>query len=122
MHYEIVNESRKLIITPELESALEKELRRLDPLVASFPEDTVLLRVIFNDEAAFRGHEVKLRLSLPGKLLTAYAVSPHPQVAIDAAIDNLRRELIDYKEHLRQDHLYKRKRRTNEKEREAGKE
>lgn len=39
MHYEIVNDSRKLVITPELESALEKQLRRLDPLVASFPED-----------------------------------------------------------------------------------
>src|SRR5205823_13595513 len=89
---------------------IERQVRRLDTLVASFPPDAVHLRVVVDDEG---GHasmtEVSVRLAVPGRLLTSHE-APFPD-GVDEAFDDLRRQPVEYKERLRHEPEYKRKRR-----------
>jgi ribosome-associated translation inhibitor RaiA len=110
MEYEIVNQARDLTLTQWHRDLIERQVRRLDTLVASFPPDAVHLRVIVDDEG---GHadktEVSVRLAVPGRLLTSHE-APFPD-GVDEAFDDLRRQLVGYKERLRHEPEYKRKRR-----------
>ncbi len=102
MHYEIMNNTREFEATPEIEDYITKKFRVLDRLLASFPQDEVMLRIIVDDEAEPGSFQAKLRLSLPSRLLTCEEAAPTFSVAFDQAIKELRRQLIDYKDKLRQ--------------------
>jgi ribosome-associated translation inhibitor RaiA len=110
MEYEIVNQARDLTLTQWHRDLIERQVRRLDPLVASFPTDAVHLRVIVDDEGGHASKtEVSVRLAVPGRLLTSHeALFPD---GVDEAFDDLRRQLVEYKERLRHEPEYKRKRR-----------
>ncbi len=105
VRFEMVNnvrEERNFEITPALEDYVEKKLRLLDRLLASFPQDQIMLRVIADDEAGPGELQAKLRLSLPSRMLNSEEAAPTFPAAFDQAIKELRRQVIDYKDKLRQ--------------------
>ncbi len=103
----MVNNTRNDALTNAVETLLAGENKRLEPLLASFPQDEVMLRVI-DDEAPSQGIEMKLRLSNNSRSFTAHEASPRLQSALDTAFDHLRRQAIKPKDQLRRAHERKR--------------
>ncbi len=108
MQYQVVNNTRNDALTDAVETLLAGENKRLEPLLASFPQDEVMLRVIGDDEAPSQGIEMKLRLSNNSRSFTAHEASPRLQSALDTAFDHLRRQAIKPKDQLRRAHERKR--------------
>ena len=109
MDFEITNNTRDFTLSPAQHDLIAERAGHLDPLLESFADDAVHLRVIVDDEAG-RGNaiEVKLRLALPQRLLTTHEAGAF-EPALNKAFKDLRRQLLDHKDHLRRDYEYKRK-------------
>ncbi len=109
MDYEITNNTRDFTLSTAQQDLITEHAGHLDPLLKSFADDAVHLRVILDDEAG-RGNaiEVKLRLALPQRLLTTHEAGAF-EPALNKAFKELRRQLLDHKDHLRRDYEYKRK-------------
>ncbi|WP_025745918.1 HPF/RaiA family ribosome-associated protein [Kallotenue papyrolyticum] len=110
MRYQITNNTPNENLTDVAETLVAAEQRRLDALLEHFPQDEVLLRVVLDEGALPQAVRVSLRLSLPGHLLTAQEEGSSLRSVLDEAFDELRRQVVAYKERLRHEDEYKRKR------------
>lgn len=101
MRYQLSNQTSHLDISEDLEDYIDKETAKLDPIIASFPDDT-LLRVILDDAEGVDEIEVLLRLSLPSRLLTSRETGSfdHARSVFGKALKDLRRQLLEFKEQL----------------------
>jgi ribosome-associated translation inhibitor RaiA len=102
VQYEITDRTRHTAIPAQFDDYIARELGKLDPILASFPQDAVLLRVLL-DEASRRGDvEVQLRLALPSGVLTSHQDGPPEELRsiFDTALQALRRQLIEHKQRL----------------------
>ena len=99
MQYDITNTARGVSLSQDDLDLISSDLgRRLDPLLASFPQDAAYLRVLINDEAGRPFVEVTLRLSLHGDLIRAHEVGPAFRPAFEQALGELRRQVLAYKD------------------------
>lgn len=110
MRYQVTNSTHNEALTDVAEALVAEEQRRLEALLEHFPHDEVLLRVVLDDAPPPHAIRASLRLSLPGQLLTAQEQGPSLRAALDHAFDELRRQVVTYKERLRHEDAYKRKR------------
>lgn len=104
MDYTVTNNARDFTLSPAQQDLVTEHAGQLDPLLASFAGDEVHLRVIVDDEAG-RGNaiEVKLRLALPQRLLNAHEAGAF-EPAVNKAFKDLRRQVLEHKDHLGRDH------------------
>jgi ribosome-associated translation inhibitor RaiA len=108
MRYEITNTAADVALTPDDHALIDEELsRHLDPLIGSFSEDSVYLRVLVNDESGHSLVDVTLRLALPDRLLRAHETGPAFRPAFQQALRELRRQFLEYKDRHGRDHSRK---------------
>jgi ribosomal subunit interface protein len=99
MRYDITNTTKDDSVNSQIESVLDREMRPLDRLLTTFPQEEVMLRIVADDGKPV-GVDISLRLSLPGRMLTSSATSTDVRAALDQAVSQLRRQLVDYKDQL----------------------
>lgn len=105
MRYEITNATKDVTLTPSDQALIDDELSKFfDPLLKSFSEDSVYLRVLINDESRHSLVDVTLRLALPDRLLRAHETGPAFRPAFQQSLRELRRQLIDEKDRRGRDH------------------
>lgn len=98
MHYQFANQAKHVSVPADFDDTIERESSKLDPIMASFPDDT-LLRVIVDDASGVDEIEVSLRLSLPDQLLVSRETGPLAELnsVFGKALRQLRRQVLDYK-------------------------
>lgn len=99
MHYQFSIQTSHVTIPEDFDDYVAREVAKLDPIVASFP-DATLLRVIVDDASGMDDVEVLLRLSLPDRLLTSRETGPVTELRsiFGNALKTLRRQVLDYKQ------------------------
>lgn len=102
MQHQITDQTRHTAIPMPMEDYIAQELTKIDPIVASFPPDATILRVIFDDGGRAGNVEVQLRLSLPTRMITSRQEGPSTELrsVFDAALSQLRRQLLEHKRQL----------------------
>jgi len=105
MRYEITNTAASVTLTQDDQALIDDDLgRHLDPLLRSFSEDSIYLRVLLNDESGPPLVDVALRLALPDRLLLAHETGPAFRPAFQRALRELRRQVLDYRDRHGRDH------------------
>jgi ribosomal subunit interface protein len=99
------------IVKARLEEYWTKKLQRLQKVLVPYKADLqeIALTVYHHDNNNGRSwYEGRLAIHLPTGSLAAEADDKDPQAALDRVADKLVAEIKRHKEHVRQDHLYKR--------------
>ncbi len=99
MLYQISKQARHVDIPTEFDDVVDREIEKLLPIVASYPEDT-MLRIIVDDASGTDEVEIVLRLSLPGNMLVSRetgAANMLPSV-FDQALKQMRRQVLHHKD------------------------
>lgn len=98
MLYQLANQTSHVNIPAEFDDYVDSELTKLAPIMASFPDNT-MLRVVVDDASGSDDIEIGLRLSLPNRLLTSRETGSVGALrsVFDKALKNLRRQLLDLK-------------------------
>ena len=109
MEFTVTNNARDFTLSPAQHDVVAAHARQVDPLLASFADDLVHLRVIVDDEAGpGNAIEIKLRLALPQRLLNAHEAGAF-EPAVNKAFKDIRRQVLEHKDGLGRDHHAKRR-------------
>lgn len=98
MMYQIAKQTKHVEILPQFDDIVDRETDKLVPLLASYPDDT-MLRIIIDDASGTDDVEVSLRLSLPDRLLASRetgTATTLPSV-FERALKEIRRQVLDVK-------------------------
>jgi len=101
MQYQFSNQATHISLPEDFGDYVEAETAKLDPIMAKFPEDS-MLRVIVSDAEGVEDVEILLRLSLPNKLLNSRETgsAKHIQSVLSRALKELRRQVLAYKDQM----------------------
>ena len=67
MHYEITDRTSNSTIPATFADYVAKEVAKLDPIVATFPQDAIMLRIVVDEASRRRDIQIQMRLSLPSR-------------------------------------------------------
>ena len=84
---------------------LEALLGRLEERLSHFPDDTVSLHVVFDENGAHQLYRTALTCHLPGHTVAAHEENRNPGTSIRQAFAEVERQLEKQKAFLRQEHL-----------------
>lgn len=101
MNYQIADRTRHVTVPEHFEDYIAKEVAKLDPLVASFPDDS-MLRIVIDDASGVDDVEITMRLSLMNNQLSSSETGSQTEIrsVFSHALKQLRRQLLDFKEQL----------------------
>jgi ribosome-associated translation inhibitor RaiA len=99
MIYQISKQASHVQIPDTFDDFVDQELDKLVPILASYPDDT-MLRVVVDDASGTDDVEVHLRLSLPSKMLASRETGAATVLTsvFDRALKELRRQLLQEKQ------------------------
>jgi ribosome-associated translation inhibitor RaiA len=99
MLYQMAKQSKHTDIPADFDDVVDRELDKLVPLLADYPEDT-MVRIIVDDASGTDDVEVSLRLSLPSQLLVSHETGAATTLTsvFERALKELRRQLLQEKE------------------------
>jgi RNA polymerase sigma factor (sigma-70 family) len=104
-HFEPRERARKLV--EELTARLEKQIK-------DFPQDSVFLRALIEENPVRKIYHVSITLDLPGGTLAAKEELHDPVETIRDAFNEIERQIERHKARLRRDYLWKRPARRDE--------
>ena len=107
-----VHISYKVNKTPDIEKEINQHIEKLRRRLQVFRPELVHLKGIVEQNSPREGFLVSLNLRLPSGQMAAQEKSPTATVAIKAAFDDLREQVTKHKDLLRNQHKWRRWRRT----------
>jgi len=93
-----------------VEGFFETKARKLARFTRSFPPDAVQLRATLNRHSRNATYTASLRLTFPQKVLTAKESGTELMPALNAAVEDLFKQLEKFKSRLNREHLRRRDR------------
>ena len=95
---------------PQVEEHLEKKIQKVQDLLPTFDDDAVKLDVALEKHARREEYYASLTLAIPRKTLRATEKGFDVFNAMNAAFDELLREVKKFKDMLKREHTYKARR------------
>jgi ribosome-associated translation inhibitor RaiA len=98
MRYQISKQVKHFDIPANFDDFVDQELDKLVPILASYPDDT-MLRVVVEDASGIDEVEISLRLSLPGQMVTSRETGATTNLSsvFERALKELRRQVLEVK-------------------------
>jgi ribosomal subunit interface protein len=96
--------------SPRVDDFFRTKSRKLTRFTRSFPGDAIYLRATLNRHERNQHYTASLRLSFPQKVLTAKESGPALMPALNAAVEDLFKQLEKFKSRLNREHLRRRAR------------
>lgn len=95
---------------PQVERQLKKKVKKVEDLLPTFDDDAVKLDVTFEKHARREEYYTTLKLALPRKTLRAKEDGFDAFNSMNAAFNELLREVKKFKDLLKREHTYKTRR------------
>lgn len=95
---------------PQVEKQLVKKVKKVEDLLPTFDDDAVKLDVTFEKHARREEYYTTLNLSLPRKTLRATEKGFDTFNSMNNAFGEILREVKKFKDKLKREHTYKRRR------------
>jgi ribosomal subunit interface protein len=89
----------------KVEEFLHRKVRKLARFTRSFPDDAVHLRATLNRHVRNTTYTASLRLSFPQKVISAKESGAELLPALNAAVEDLFKQLEKFKSRLNREHL-----------------
>jgi len=102
--------TRRVELTNHLRREIELRLQRLERRLRHFPADALQAQIAVERQVRRNAYSVRLALMIWQRMLVARRMGPSLEVALDAAVEAIERQVERYKARLRGDYLYERKR------------
>jgi ribosomal subunit interface protein len=97
-----------------IRNLVEELIARLEKYVKDFPEETVFLRALIEENAVRKLYHVTITLDLPGRILAAKVERHDIDEAVRAAFTEIERQIEKHKATLRGEQFWKRRARREE--------